>query len=215
MIEAHSEVLQTLPMMESFGYIGIVLLLVFCTYGFPFSKNAVIIGLGYFATQGTVNVLPSVLACVTGLFLGDLSLYLIASSGRNRLKRFIARIINENHSMNAERIIKKYGLNVSVFLARFTPYVRSAIYLLAGYLRMSVLSFVFIDLFSIIILVTVLFYGGYAGTQFFAKQSFQDFLTTKAIILVSVFFLFFIVMVILTRSHTQKTIKNKNTETAK
>lgn len=152
--------------LEQFGPSCIIIILFLCTYGFPFSKNIIIIMCGILAAEKLITVPEALLVCSCGLFIGDFSLYILARFGRSGLIRFKPLLIRASTLEKAKRIISEKGLIISVFSARFLPYIRTPIFLSAGLSKMSLASFIITDILSISISVPTLLLVGMTGSQF-------------------------------------------------
>src|SRR5437016_11907297 len=94
------------------------------------SEDLTCIATGLLVTQGKVSFIPGTVACLLGIFIGDLLLFLAGRfAGRLALRFAPQEKIERASSWIAER-----GLIV-VFLSRFAPGLRLPTYLAAGLLR--------------------------------------------------------------------------------
>jgi membrane protein DedA with SNARE-associated domain len=123
------------------------MLLVACGLGLPpWSEELVILGSGYFVSEGNLGYLTAVGWCWGGIIAGDSVIYLL---GRYVGDRVYSWPILRSHLKPARRrrfnsSFLKNGTKV-VFFARFVPGVRMVAYLVAGNLRMRYSKFVVLD----------------------------------------------------------------------
>lgn len=150
---------------NSFGLAGIALILFLCTYGFPFSKNLIIIACGVMAAHGFIQPLTAIGVCIGGMFTGDFSLFSAAKYARTKFGAFLIKFVNHKRFTKANDLFNRYGLYPSIFLARFLPYVRSPLYVNAGIQRMSFIAFIFLDLLSLVLYIPLLFWLGFKGAD--------------------------------------------------
>ncbi len=152
-----------LPYLVRYSYLGVFgLILLFSTI-LPLSKTLVIVAAGILASQGVgslwVYLLVSVAALVTadgiyytlGYIVGERVLQWQLFSGERNRERFLS----------AEARFKKHEW-VAVFTARFLPYLRAPIFIVAGLSRMTPLRFLSADLPSACLLAPVAIALGYA-----------------------------------------------------
>src|SRR5262249_35419340 len=95
------------------------------------SEDLTCISTGALIAAGKIGWLPGMLACIFGIYFGDLLLYFAGRMiGRPLLRRFVA---NEKVDL-ASRWLAERGARV-VMLSRFTPGLRLPTYIAAGLLR--------------------------------------------------------------------------------
>lgn len=124
------------------GPISILVLLVACSFGLPLAKSLIIVAGGALAGSGIRHPGLWFAASVAGLHLGDFSLYLIGRKWGNRVFEWRAtkKLVPIQHLEKARVIVQKHGV-ASLLLARITPFVRAACYLLLGTLKMDIWKF--------------------------------------------------------------------------
>ena len=128
---------------EHLSYAGIVIALVLTGVGLPIPEEAFVIFAGIASSNGVFNPWLALAACIVGAQLGDLLTYSIGRHfGYNILRDhpWFARYLTPEREQKIEQMIRRHGLKAFV-LARFMIGVRSAIYLVAGILRVPVKSF--------------------------------------------------------------------------
>jgi pimeloyl-ACP methyl ester carboxylesterase/membrane protein DedA with SNARE-associated domain len=121
------------PQAVGVGAFAVVCLLAFATF---ISEDLTCISAGVMAAQGRISFTLAVLACLLGIFLGDILLYLAGrwlgrpALARAPLKWFVSRTAVERSSAWFDR----EGLKV-IFLSRFLPGARLPTYVAAGVLK--------------------------------------------------------------------------------
>ncbi len=143
------------------------------------SEDLTCIATGVLVSQHRLGWLEGMLACLVGIFAGDMSLFLLgrATGSAGALGRWIP----EEKLAAASAWIEKRGINV-VLVSRFTPGLRLPTYLAAGLLRTRFWSFAGYFLLASV-LWTPLLVG---STAVFGKQVVQQ-SPLAAVALVSVF----------------------------
>jgi membrane protein DedA with SNARE-associated domain len=129
---------------EHLSYAGIAIALVLTGIGLPIPEEAFVIFAGIASNNGVLNPWLALAACILGAQLGDLLTYSIGRHfGRNIVRDhpWFARYLTPEREIQIEAMIRRHGLK-AFFLARFMIGVRSAIYLVAGILRVPVKRFV-------------------------------------------------------------------------
>lgn len=148
--------------LESFTYVGLLLVLFLCGLGIPIPEDITLVIGGYLAYQGLTHYPQTVFVGVVGVMVGDLTLYSIG-------KRWGAEIINhhrfnwiftEKRMARAQRYLRKYGKR-TIFIARFVSGVRGGVHLTAGALRMSAFDFFIMDFLAALLSVPIFVYIGY------------------------------------------------------
>jgi membrane protein DedA with SNARE-associated domain len=147
------------------------LLLVACGLGLPpWSEELVILGSGYFVSEGDLGYLQAVCWCWGGILAGDTVIYMLGRYAgdrvynwpvlRSHLKPARRRRFNDSFLKNGTKV---------VFFARFVPGVRMVAYLVAGNLRMSYSKFVILDSIGAALTVPI---SVYLGWKFAANLDF-------------------------------------------
>jgi len=106
------------------------------------SEDLTCISAGLMASQGRTGLGFAVLACIAGIFLGDILLYL---AGRLLGRAFLSRaplkwFLDESSVDNASSWLARRGFAV-IFASRFVPGLRLPTYFAAGMLRTSLTKF--------------------------------------------------------------------------
>jgi membrane protein DedA with SNARE-associated domain len=110
---------ETFPFIEHFPYLGVFLLLILGTIGFPFPEDTILMLCGFLITQGVIRPVPIFLIVYPTLLLTDLVLYW---SGRRYGRRVIEhrrfqRILSPERLRNIEEQFNRWGSLVIFFSA--------------------------------------------------------------------------------------------------
>jgi len=104
---------------------------------------------------------------MVGVLLGDSTMFLLGRKyGTRVLKvRFVARLLTPERYAKVQEKFERYG-NRLMFIARFLPGMRTAVYITAGTThRVSFLRFFLLDGFAALISVPIWVYLGYFGAN--------------------------------------------------
>ena len=156
--------LETIPFIEHFPYLGVFLLLILGTLGLPFPEDGIVLLSGFLAAQDLIKPLPAFSVVYSGLLITDFLLYSAGKKYGRRLvehKRF-QKIITAGRLAKLEKKFKKWGPLV-VFFGRHVLGLRAQIFLVAGVLKMSWKKFLVADGTSAFITITLWGGLGYAG----------------------------------------------------
>jgi len=138
----------SLPYLSEYSYLGaFVLILVFSVV--PLSKTLVIAAAGLLASQGVGSPGIYLLVCMAALLTADGGYYLLGRFGGASLTqwRFFANPSRLQRLEKAGEAFRRHDW-LAVFSARFLPFVRSFIFIVAGLNRMAGWRFVSADLLS-------------------------------------------------------------------
>lgn len=152
----------TLPFVARYSYVGVFgLILLFSTL-LPFSKTLVIVGAGILAYRGIGSVPGYMLVSLAGLVTADSCYYALGYIGGERVLRWkrFSGARNQERFRQAEERFRKHG-GFTVFSARFLPFLRCPIFVVAGLSRMSPLRFLVVDFLSACVFVPVAVLLGY------------------------------------------------------
>ncbi|WP_155285906.1 DedA family protein [Lacticaseibacillus zhaodongensis] len=180
---------------ESFGYLG-VLLLITLENVFPPIPSEVVLTFAGFMTKHTSMTAPLVIVSATiGSVLGAIVLYLVGRLlSTERLERLVSgrvgRLLHFKPSdiVKAERWFKRRG-NSAVFFCRFIPIVRSLISIPAGTTKMPFGRFVLLSAAGTAVWNIVLVYFGRAAGHAWSRVAgyFDTYAFVALIVLVLVF----------------------------
>ena len=106
------------------------------------SEDLALVTAGALVAQGRLGFLPAVVACIVGIFVGDVLLYLAGRLGAGRLLRTPSgrRLVSTEALNRAQQWMGDRTFAV-VLLSRFTPGLRLPVYVAAGVLSKDFLKF--------------------------------------------------------------------------
>jgi membrane protein DedA with SNARE-associated domain len=151
----------SLPYLIQYSYLGVyVLILVFSVV--PLSKTLVIVAGGILASQGVGSLSIYLLVSIAALVTADGLYYLLGYFGGERVMqwRFFSAPSKAQRFAAAGEMFRRHAWG-AVFSARFLPFVRTFIFIVAGLNRMSLLRFTAADLLSACLYVPVAVGLGY------------------------------------------------------
>jgi membrane protein DedA with SNARE-associated domain len=188
-----------LPLLErayaAFGYLGVVLAMTVESAAIPIPSEIILPFAGFSVSRGIAEPLTNapwsywgaVAAGVAGNTLGSLISYAIgAYGGRPLLERYGKYVLISMHDLDvADRHFKRWG-DITVFVSRMVPVVRTFISIPAGIARMPLWRFVAFSILGAIPWVMLLVWGGVVlGDRWVdIKQSLKglDYLVAAAIV---------------------------------
>ncbi len=150
----------------SWGYIGIVLLMMIESTFIPFPSELVLIPAGVLIAKGEMSWAGVILYATFGSWLGATINYLLARElGKRMTNRFLLDhkrvfFISKNNLLKAEKYFKKHG-DITIFIGRLIPVIRQLISLPAGFARMNFFKFSLFTSFGALVWIVVLAYLGY------------------------------------------------------
>jgi membrane protein DedA with SNARE-associated domain len=122
------------------------------------SEDLTCVATGALIASGRIGWFPGVLACVVGIYAGDLLLY---AAGRAAGRPILRRLVSNDKLERASQWLAERGAGV-VLLSRFTPGLRLPTYVAAGMLRTRFWTFNAYFLFAALVW-TPLLVGGAAA----------------------------------------------------
>jgi len=151
--------LETIPFIEDFPYLGLFALLILGTLGLPFPEDGILLLSGLLTAHNVIRPFPTFLVVYLGLLSTDFLLYSFGKKYGRRLvehKKF-QKIVTHERLTKLEGKFKKWGALV-VFFGRHLLGLRAQIFLVAGVMRMSWKKFLIVDGTSA--LLTITWWGG-------------------------------------------------------
>ncbi|WP_152050018.1 DedA family protein [Tautonia marina] len=149
-------------LIERFGYIGIILLLVLGGLGLPVPEEVPIIVAAILSKKGAMWAPMAFGSCVLGVLIGDFIVYGLGYVYGERVLGF--RLTRKFLTRAREEQIKGYftrhGLKILI-LGRFAVGFRTAAYLTAGILRHPPLKLLITDLFAVMLSTPLMFALGW------------------------------------------------------
>jgi membrane protein DedA with SNARE-associated domain len=134
---------------QEFPYLGLILLLILGTIGFPLPEDAILVSAGALVAHQIIKPLPAFAVVGCTLLMTDLFLYSVGRKYGRRLvdhKTFQKRIFSDRLS-KLENEFARWG-SLVVFFGRLLPGLRAQIFLVAGVLHMHRTLFLATDAVS-------------------------------------------------------------------
>ncbi|MCK9537515.1 DedA family protein [Dokdonella sp.] len=149
------------------GYLAVFVVLLICGFGVPVPEDVTLIAGGIIAGLGYADVRIMAGVGLAGVLMGDASMFLIGRHlGARALRRpWVARLLTPRRYAKVQAKFDRYG-NRLMFIARFLPGLRAAVFLTAGMTRrVSFPRFLALDGLAALISVPVWIALGYYGAE--------------------------------------------------
>ena len=155
---------QVSSIVEHFPYVGLLLLLFLGEIGLPFPEDATLLLSGFLIAHGVTKLVPTLLVVYGGLLVTDFSLYLIGKKYGRRLfeHKTFQKLLTPDRFKRIEEKFKQWGIWV-ILLGRHIFGLRAQIFLAAGVVRISPLTFLFADGVSALVTIILMMGIGYVG----------------------------------------------------
>ena len=150
-----------------YGYAAVFFVLVICGFGVPIPEDLTLVTGGVISGLGYTN--PHIMFAVgmLGVLVGDGIMFAAGRIWGQKILRFkpIARIMTPKRYEQVQEKFDKYG-NWVLFVARFLPGLRTAVFVTAGISRkVSYLRFIIMDGLAALISVPIWIYLGEYGAH--------------------------------------------------
>ena len=150
-----------------YGYAAVFFVLVICGFGVPIPEDLTLVTGGVISGMGYTN--PHIMFAVgmLGVLVGDGIMFAAGRILGQKILRFkpIARIMTPKRYEQVQEKFDKYG-NWVLFVARFLPGLRTAVFVTAGISRkVSYLRFIIMDGLAALISVPIWIYLGEYGAH--------------------------------------------------
>lgn len=151
-----------LSIIDALGYGGILILMTLESANIPIPSEVIMPFAGFLVSQHNFSFWLVVFIGALGNTVGSLVSYYLARYYGLKPLHFLSRIylVHESHIITAECFLKKYG-NISAFIARFIPVLRTFISYPAGMFRVPVLNFTILTFIGSFGWSAVLTYAGF------------------------------------------------------
>lgn len=149
------------------GYLAVFAALLLCGAGAPLPEDITLVAGGVIAGLGFANVHVMAGVSLVGVLVGDAAMFLLGHRHGARIMQWplVARLLTPERYCRVQEKFARYG-NRLLFLARFLPGMRTAVYVTAGAThRVSFLRFFLLDGLAALISVPVWVYLGYFGAN--------------------------------------------------
>lgn len=149
------------------GYASVFIALLLCGAGVPLPEDITLVAGGVIAGLGYANVHVMVGVTMTGVLVGDASMFLLGHHFGARLLRLplFAWLLPPARYAKVQQKFERYG-NRMMFVARFLPGMRTAVFITAGAThRVSFWRFALLDGLAALISVPLWVYLGYLGAD--------------------------------------------------
>jgi membrane protein DedA with SNARE-associated domain len=183
----------TLNLMNSLGYLGIVLLMILENLFPPLPSELILPAAGFAAAQGKLNLIGVVLCGALGSVLGTLPLYFIGRVvNEERLVRWADRYgrwltVSGDDVHKADDWFDRHGPRAVLF-GRMVPGIRSLLSLPAGMSEMSLPRFLMYSAIGSALWATLLCGAGYLlGDHYDVVQNYVGPIGTGLVVLLVVF----------------------------
>lgn len=140
-------------------YLGLGIPILLTGMGLPVPEEVLVIGAGIASHNGLFEPLAALVTCIVAAMLGDCCMYGVGyhfGHGLIREHRWFSRLLNPRAERHMEQRIRQHGLKV-LFITRFLVGVRTPVYVAAGVLRVPFRQFIFCDLISASVVVSLFF----------------------------------------------------------
>jgi membrane protein DedA with SNARE-associated domain len=190
----HKAAITVTNIVDLFGCTGIFFMTFIESTFIPIPSEITLIPAGYLIKQNQMNILPVIIAGLSGTLLGSLLNYTIAYKfGREVFIRYGKYFfLKEGQLEYLEQFFIKYG-NVSTFIGRMLPGVKHFIAFPAGLARMDLKLFCIYTIAGSFVWLSVLLYFGYiiGNNEYLVTQyikKFNVFIILTATIIAAYFF---------------------------
>lgn len=149
------------------GYIAVFAVLMICSIGIPIPEDISLVAGGVIAGLGYADVRVMCVVGLAGVLLGDALMFLIGRYfGARALRlRWVAALLTPRRYAQVQEKFERYG-NRLMFVARFLPGMRTAVFLSAGMTqRVTFLRFLLLDGFAALLSVPFWIFLGYYGAE--------------------------------------------------
>ena len=150
-----------------YGYAAVFFVLVICGFGVPIPEDLTLVTGGVISGLGYTNSHWMVVVGMLGVLAGDGFMFVAGRVWGQKILKFkpIARVMTPKRYAQVQEKFDKYG-NWVLFVARFLPGLRTAVFVTAGISRkVSYLRFILMDGLAALISVPVWIYLGEYGAR--------------------------------------------------
>ncbi len=147
---------------EHFTYLGLLIVLILCGLGVPLPEDIALLAGGYMVHRGVARYPITLAVSLIGVVTGDFSLFFIGRHFGSGLLRYFG--LNgpaaPQRMRQMQDFMQRHGTR-TILYARFLAGLRALVYLSAGSLGISPLTFFFYDVLGALISVPIVVSIGY------------------------------------------------------
>lgn len=150
-----------LQSLQGFPAYALLLALLFgCGIGLPMNEDIVLLAAAALTLQGIMEPIPLMVVAWLGLITGDALIFHWGHRYGARLlrRRFFARMLPETRLQTMQATMTRYG-PAYIFVVRFLPGIRTALFLVAGMSRMPYRYLFVYDGLAALVELPLLVYG--------------------------------------------------------
>lgn len=158
---------QLIYLFTTHGYVAVFAVLMICGCGVPIPEDISLVAGGVIAGLGYADVRVMCAVGLAGVLLGDAMMFLVGRHfGARALRwRWVAHVLTPRRYAQVQAKFVRYG-NRLMFVARFLPGMRTAVFLSAGMSRrVSFLRFLLLDGLAALLSVPFWVWLGYYGAE--------------------------------------------------
>jgi membrane protein DedA with SNARE-associated domain len=136
--------------------------LILCGLGLPIPEDIVLIFLGFIIYNGYGSPFTGIILGYLGIIIGDSIIYFLGKKfGIKILKnKFFSRFLTKERIKKAKQFTKEHGKK-TIFIGRFLPGLRAAIFFSCGLLKINYRTFFIIDSLAAILSAPIFVLLGY------------------------------------------------------
>ena len=153
-------------LIERFTYAAIIGVLLLCGLGLPLPEEVPILTSAILSQSGHLRPWWALGACMFGVMVGDSIMYFLGRRwGSHVLEHRLSRkLLTVERQQIIARYFDRFGAGI-IFGARFLPGIRAALFLSAGTMRVSFLTFLAMDGAAALLSVPLSFWLAYLFTD--------------------------------------------------
>jgi membrane protein DedA with SNARE-associated domain len=153
-------------LIERFTYVAIIGVLFLCGLGLPLPEEVPILTSAILSQTGHLRWWWALSACMFGVMIGDSVMFFLGRRWGNHLleHRLSRKLLTVERQAAIERYFDRYGARI-IFGARFLPGIRAALFLSAGTMKVSFLTFLLMDGAAALLSIPLSFWLAYTFTD--------------------------------------------------
>lgn len=152
----------TTQLAGTFGYVGVVGLLIVCGLGVPIPEDIILISGGFIAQEAGHKPWGMMLAGLIGILLGDSVIYFLGRHfGESFAQRPFSRRFLTPERLERVRVLFRNHGEKMIIAARFMPGVRAVTFFTAGTTRVPYFHFILFDGLAALVSAPLWVYLGY------------------------------------------------------